>query len=1246
MRRSRLFLIQLFFQSATIAVSAQNIIDLVVPNSHNGGVVSWDVSQSGEYGLSTGDDNTVILWEISTGSFIKSFNNDSTINSAYFLSDNNRIVILGDNKLIIMDINNGKFLQDLKGKFTSILVCGKRNEFVLIDKENRIFIYKLNNGQYEKANVIKANSQVAAISYSENGNDLLYYDTKIRVFDVSKNKSSEFDFPQAGRQQVRSLALNNNKTTFAIGTVTGVIYLYNGTMQNQLDSLAGYTSPYWAGTPQGFLKDSLRLDIPVTDLAFDDGHLQSFYFGISVWGNSHSPKFHYINWRLSDRKPFIHKSDLPGCVYEYSESPNFARGFLFCDYTIFDFLHDREFQLKTLRTQIKTAKFADGGKKILFSTSWAKGESDWVWDLTEGTKYPMEGSLATPKFNSNSKFIAMYGNFTKYDSVPAATRLDSAWIELDRELGRKSSYFMKRQRYALGIFNLTERKISKYVKEKNNLLDNIRNGELTFNPARPHLVISDNVTSTVVDFEQDRILAKLNEPSVSFSENGNLLIGRKYIYDGSQYTIVDTLDYTQNRLDNGSGPWSVRHYNYKGYWSTLNDGVFITKWNKYFSRASYGRIYVRDYKRNLVTDTLIFRMSQLTVMKGSPDENYLAVGFQDGSIQLIATEKLNVLKSLKAHAGPVVSIDFTPDNRFMLSASEDGSIKVFDLQSYKEVAKIIFYGDDWVVVTPEYLFDGSTGGLENLFFINGLRTIELKQMKDRFYEPGLLQKVFGYSKEPLRDSHGLNNIKPYPKIEIDDPAKNDKGLLTIRLTNEGGGIGKTKILINGKEATTDARGDGFNPDTESTTVVFKLANHPYLKHNELNQIEVQASNKEGYLTSKPKKVHYFAEGNVQTDTRLHAVIIGTSDYNGAELDLRFASKDAEQFAQALENAGKKLFGVNSVNIQLLTTNKKDSWPTKENIQQAFKTISTTASPNDLLVVYLAGHGTNFGGAEGDFYYLTASAKNGNLSDPGIRQQVAISSSEFTEYIKWVPSLKQIMILDACHSGKFAEDLLAKREAKSSSEIRALERMKDRTGLYILAGSASDAVSYEASIYGQGLLTYSLLFGMKGAALRDNQFVDVMELFQYCADEVPRMAANIGGIQKPELRVPFGGESFDIGIVDDVIRQEIILPTPKPVFLRSVFQDEETFGDPLGLSEHLDQQLKILEINSAKIIFIDAMKFSDAYTLRGRYKKTGASYEVSCKLLKGDKLSKDISITGEDLETIGKKIMEQSVSIMK
>ena len=65
----------------------------------------------------------------------------------------------------------------------------------------------------------------------------------------------------------------------------------------------------------------------------------------------------------------------------------------------------------------------------------------------------------------------------------------------------------------------------------------------------------------------------------------------------------------------------------------------------------------------------------------------------------------------------------------------------------------------------------------------------------------------------------------------------------------------------------------------------------------------------------------------------------------------------------------------------------------------------------------------------------------------------------------------------------ADALSAPKPRHPGRLVRALERMKDRTGTYVLAGAAADAVSYEATRYGQGLLTYGLLFRMRGPALR-------------------------------------------------------------------------------------------------------------------------------------------------------------------
>lgn len=57
------------------------------------------------------------------------------------------------------------------------------------------------------------------------------------------------------------------------------------------------------------------------------------------------------------------------------------------------------------------------------------------------------------------------------------------------------------------------------------------------------------------------------------------------------------------------------------------------------------------------------------------------------------------------------------------------------------------------------------------------------------------------------------------------------------------------------------------------------------------------------------------------------------------------------------------------------------------------------------------------------------------------------------------------MIDACASGKAIDNMMAKRDI-SSGTLKALDRMKDRAGMHIITGCAADAVSYEASRYGQ------------------------------------------------------------------------------------------------------------------------------------------------------------------------------------
>jgi uncharacterized caspase-like protein len=86
---------------------------------------------------------------------------------------------------------------------------------------------------------------------------------------------------------------------------------------------------------------------------------------------------------------------------------------------------------------------------------------------------------------------------------------------------------------------------------------------------------------------------------------------------------------------------------------------------------------------------------------------------------------------------------------------------------------------------------------------------------------------------------------------------------------------------------------------------------------------------------------------------------------------------------------------------------------------------------------------------------------------------------------------RVMILDTCAVGRFVSGLGPERQAGSEQE-RALERMKDRSGTLVLAGSAADKVSYEATRFGHGVLTYCVLESIvSGEGLRSNNIIDAV-----------------------------------------------------------------------------------------------------------------------------------------------------------
>jgi hypothetical protein len=88
---------------------------------------------------------------------------------------------------------------------------------------------------------------------------------------------------------------------------------------------------------------------------------------------------------------------------------------------------------------------------------------------------------------------------------------------------------------------------------------------------------------------------------------------------------------------------------------------------------------------------------------------------------------------------------------------------------------------------------------------------------------------------------------------------------------------------------------------------------------------------------------------------------------------------------------------------------------------------------------------------------------------------------------------------------------------------------------------------------------------------------------------------------------------------------------RPLFLRSSFQDDDTFRDALGLTKQVDAALRDVETRGfdAPLVFVDAIECPDAYQMSGRYRRESGQVTVEVRLFKGEAKPQPFQITGNE-----------------
>ena len=143
------------------------------------------------------------------------------------------------------------------------------------------------------------------------------------------------------------------------------------------------------------------------------------------------------------------------------------------------------------------------------------------------------------------------------------------------------------------------------------------------------------------------------------------------------------------------------------------------------------------------------------------------------------------------------------------------------------------------------------------------------------------------------------------------------------------------------------------------------------------------------------------------------------------------------------------------------------------------------------------------------------------------------------------------------------------------------------------------------------MTYALLMGLRGGAVADES-VEVGRWFEFAADKVPELAKDIGGVQRPVVATPKGGQSFPLARITAEDRGNIRLQPAKPMFVQCKLAEGTDGDDLIGVGKAVDEALwaEAGRGRAAGLSFVEAKEMADSYLLVGLYRVEGDAVTVT------------------------------------
>ena len=266
-----------------------------------------------------------------------------------------------------------------------------------------------------------------------------------------------------------------------------------------------------------------------------------------------------------------------------------------------------------------------------------------------------------------------------------------------------------------------------------------------------------------------------------------------------------------------------------------------------------------------------------------------------------------------------------------------------------------------------------------------------------------------------------------------------------------------------------------------------------------------------------------------------ALIIGNTEYADPGLaQLTAPGRDAADFARVLED--QEIGAFDEVSILM----NEPEYVVREAIDDFFN----NKKPDDLLVLYFSGHGVR--DELGALYLAVKNTSRSKLRATGIK------SDYIREAMDQSRSRRQVLILDCCNSGAFAQGT----KSATGVSIGTASAFEGGYGRIILTASDSTQFAWEGDkVIGEtdnSLFTHFLVEGLEGKADLDSDGrITVDELYDYAYEKV-RLAT------PKQTPSKFSSKQQGEIVLRQKMRIEDIKPLPLPDELIEEIEDTRPY----------------------------------------------------------------------------------------